>query len=313
MAVQRVDESSAGNIARGTPSGKARHRWQGGGAWWPFALPAIILVATFFVLPFFLNLRLAFTDWSSYSEEINWNGLDNFKVLIEQNILFEAILSTVIYAVVAMLVQNTVSLSLALLLQKTNFINSVFRSLFFIPVLISSVAAGYIWYAMLAPAGPFNQIIAIVIPGFSHAWYGQASTALIAVAFTDAWKWSGIATLVYIAGLNAIPHDLSEAATIDGASAWQAFWKIRFPLLAPALTFTVVTTLLGAISAYDIPAATTRGGPGTATRVLNLAMQQQWTGGYFGTGSALGLTVTLIVVFTAVPLVTYLRSREVEQ
>lgn len=311
MTIQGIDESGAANLARRAPAGGTRRRWQAGGIWWPFALPAIVLVAAFFVLPFFLNLRLAFTDWSSYSDEINWNGLDNFKLLIEQHILLEAVRNTVIYAVVAMLVQNTVSLILALLLQETNGVNSVFRSLFFIPVLISSVAAGYIWYAVLAPAGPFNQIIATVIPGFSHAWYGNASTALVAVAFTDAWKWSGIATLVYIAGLNAIPYELSEAATIDGASAWQRFWKIRFPLLAPALTFTVVTTLLGAISAYDIPAATTRGGPGTATRVLNLAMQQQWTGGYFGAGSALGLTVTLIVVITAVPLVAYLRSREV--
>ena len=311
MTVQGIDESGAADLARRAPAGGVRRRWRPGGTWWPFALPAIVLVAAFFVLPFILNLRLAFTDWSSLSEEINWNGLDNFRVLLEQHILLEAVRVTLIYAVVAMLVQNTVSLTFALLLQDTNFINSVFRSLFFIPVLISSVAAGYIWFAVLAPNGPFNQIIATVIPGFAHAWYGEASTALVAVAFTDVWKWSGIVTLVYIAGLNAIPHELSEAATIDGASAWQRFWGIRFPLLAPALTFTVVTTLLGAISAYDIPAATTRGGPGTATMVLNLAMQQQWQTGFFGTGSALSLTVTLIVVVTAVPLVAYLRSREV--
>jgi raffinose/stachyose/melibiose transport system permease protein len=309
MTVQGIDESGAADLARRTPTVGARR--QAEGTWWPFALPAIILVAAFFVLPFVLNLRLAFTDWTSFSEVIEWNGLDNYQLLIEQNILLEAMRITVIYAVVQMLVQNTVSLILALLLQGTNFINSVFRSLFFIPVLISSVAAGFIWAAMLAPNGPFNQIIATVIPGFSHAWYGDVSTALVAVAFTDAWKWSGLATLVYIAGLNAIPHEMIEAATIDGASAWQRFAKIRFPLLAPAFTFTVVTTLIGAISAYDIPAAITRGGPGTATMVLNLAMQQQWTTGFYGTGSALSLTVTLIVIFTAVPLVAYLRSREV--
>lgn len=311
MAVQRTDTSGVPDLARPAPAGTARPRWRAEGNWWPFALPAIILVGVFFLLPFVFNLRLAFTDWTSFSEEINWTGLDNFEVLIQQNILLVALRVTLIYAVVAMLLQNIVSLSLALLLQETNFINGVFRSLFFIPVLISSVAAGYIWFALLDPNGPFNQAIALVIPGFAHAWFGETSTALVTVAFVDVWKSCGIVTLVYIAGLNAIPHELNEAATIDGASAWQRFWQIRFPLLAPALTFTVVTTLIGAINAFDIAMATTRGGPGTATLVLNLAMQQQWTRGFYGTASALGLTVTLIVVLTAVPLVAYLRSREV--
>jgi multiple sugar transport system permease protein/raffinose/stachyose/melibiose transport system permease protein len=232
-------------------------------------------------------------------------------VLIRQNILFESIRITVSYAVIAMVVQNVVSLLLALALERTNLINSIFRSILFIPVLISSVAAGFIWYAMLSPHGPINQLIGIVVPGFDYAWFGDRTTALYTVAFTDAWKWSGIATLVYIAGLNSIPQEIIEAATIDGASAWQRLLRIRLPLLAPAFTFTIVTTLLGAISAYDIPASTTRGGPGTSTMVLNLAMQQQWTAGFFGTGSALSLVVTLIVVLTAIPLVTYLRRREV--
>lgn len=309
--IQHVNGMTEAQLDPHTRRPRERRRWQPGGTWWPFALPAIILVGVFFVLPFILNLRLAFTNWSSFSQVIEWNGFDNYDVLIRQKILWQSIRVTMVYAVAAMIVQNTVSLILALALQDTNRINSVFRSLFFIPVLISSVAAGYIWYATLGPNGPFNQAISAFIPGFNLAWFGERSTALVAVAFTDAWKWSGIATLVYIAGLNSISQDVIEAAMIDGASAWQRFWKVRFPLLAPAFTFTIVTTLLGAISAYDIPQATTRGGPGTATRVLNLAMQQQWTGGYFGTGSALNLVVTLLVILIAVPLVTYLRGREV--
>ncbi|MCB9460138.1 MAG: sugar ABC transporter permease [Anaerolineaceae bacterium] len=309
--IQRPQKTGQGDTGKVKNPSQRSRRFQPGGMWWPFALPAIVFVGLFFVLPFLLNFRLAFTNWSTYSSKIDWNGLYNFEILQRQGILLEAISITVAYAIVAMMVQNVVSLLLALALEQTNFINSVFRSIFFIPVLISSVAAGFIWYAMLSPNGPINQIIAIFVPGFSHAWFGDARTALLAVAFTDAWKWSGIATLVYIAGLNAIPKELLEAATIDGASVWQRLTSIRLPLLAPAFTFTIVTTLLGAISAYDIPAATTRGGPGTATRVLNLAMQQQWTGGYFGTGSALSLVITLIVIFTAVPLVTYLRRREV--
>ena len=311
MSVRPAEASAAaGPEVRRAPLG-ARRAWHSRDTWWLLALPAILLVAAFFVLPFLLNIRFAFTNWNSYNDNIAWNGFENFQVLIDQRILFESVRNTLIYAVVAMLLQNAVSLTMALALQDTNPLNSLFRSLFFLPVLISAVAGGYIWFAMLAPNGPFNQAVALLMPGFAHAWFGEVSTALVTVAFVDAWKWSGIATLVYIAGLNAIPQEVVEAATIDGATAFQRFWRVRFPLLAPAFTFTVVTTLLGAISAYDVPAATTRGGPGTATMVLNLAMAQQWSSGFYGTGSALSLTLTVIVVVIAIPLVAFLRRREV--
>ena len=280
--------------------------------WWPFALPAFVLVAAFFLVPFVLNVRFAFTDWSGYSDVIAANGLDNFRTLADQGLLWSAIRVTLIYAVIAMVVQNVFSLSMALLLQRRTRLNGFFRSLFFIPVLIAPVAAGYIWSAILAPSGPLNKAIGIVKPGFDYAWLGHADSALASVAFIDAWKWSGLITLVYIAGLNAIPESLLEAATIDGASGWKRFWKIRFPLLAPAFTFTVVVTLLGALNAFDIVLATTHGGPGTATTVLNVAMFNQYASGFFGTASSLSLVVTILVLLIGVPLIFLLRRREIE-
>ncbi|MFI1736033.1 carbohydrate ABC transporter permease [Streptomyces acidicola] len=280
--------------------------------WWPFMLPAFVLVVAFFIIPFALNVRFAFTDWSGYSDLISFNGLKNYKNLADQDVLWNAIEATLVYAVTAMIVQNVFSLSAALVLQKTNRVNGFFRSFFFIPVLIAPVAAGYIWSAILAPAGPLNSVISLFSPGFSYAWLGHSTSALVSVAFIDAWKWSGLITLVYIAGLNNIPHSLTEAALIDGANAWQRFWKIRFPLLAPAFTFTVVVTLLGAISAFDIVMATTRGGPGTATTVLNVAMFNQYASGFFGSASSLSLVVTLLVLLIGVPLIAFLRRREIE-
>jgi multiple sugar transport system permease protein/raffinose/stachyose/melibiose transport system permease protein len=105
---------------------------------------------------------------------------------------------------------------------------------------------------------------------------------------------------------------LTDAATIDGASAWRRFWHVRFRLLAPAFTFSIVVTLLGALSAFDIVQATTKGGPGTATTTLNVAMYLQYGGGFFGMASALSLTVTMLVVVIALPLIAILRRREVE-
>jgi len=279
--------------------------------WWVFALPSLVLVVIFFVAPFVLNVPFAFSSWSGYTSEIHLIGLDNFRLLWERGILQNSIGITVVYALIAMTVQNVVSLSLALALRTTNRVNSYFRSLFFLPVLISPLAAGYIWRAIVSPDGPLNAVIALVVPGFDRAWLGDPVSALVTVAFVDAWKWSGIATLVYIAGLNSIPATMLEAAAIDGANAWQRFWRIAFPLLAPAFTFNIVTTLIGALSAYDVVASTTAGGPGVSTVTLNMAAVQQFGLSYFGTASALNLTVTVLVVVIAVPLLAWLRRREV--
>lgn len=277
-----------------------------------FAGPSIVLVLVFFLAPAVLSGGLSFTQWTGFSADITFNGLENFQILNTIGVLRHAITVTLIYAVVAMAVQNSVSLALAVAMQKTNAVNTVFRSIYFIPVLISSLAAGYVWSALLAPRGPVNGFISAVIPGdFTYAWLGHDTSALLVVASIDAWKWSGLITLVYVAGLNAIPASLVEAAEIDGAGPIRRFWQIKWPLLAPAVTFNFVITLIGAFSAFDVIAATTAGGPGNATEVLNIAMYQQYGQSFFGTASALSFVVTLLVIFTAIPMVTWLRRREV--
>lgn len=305
--------SSAPHRSRraGHPARREPHRTPLRPRWIGFALPSLVLVFVFFVLPFVLNVPFAFSSWSGYNQDVRFIGFSNFALLWERGILQNSIGITVAYAVIAMTVQNVVSMSLALALRRTTRVNSVFRSVFFLPVLISPLAAGYIWRAIMSADGPLNGAIGLFLPGFDHAWLGDPTSALVIVAFVDGWKWSGIATLVYIAGLNSIPASILEAAAIDGATAWQRFWCISFPLLAPAFTFNVVTTLIGALSAYDVVASTTGGGPGVSTVTLNLAAVQQFGLSYFGTASALSLTVTVLVILTAVPLVAWLRRREV--
>ena len=279
-----------------------------------FALPAIVLVVFFFAVPFLANAVLSFTQWTGFSSTIRFNGLDNFVQLVGLGILGNATLLTIVYAVVTMAAQNVVALVLAKALQDTNRINGYFRSLFFLPVLFSPLAAGYIWAALLAPEGPVNGAISLVVPGGFHwAWLGEESTAIVVVALIDAWKWSGLVTLVYIAGLNGINASLIEAARLDGASAWRRFWSIEFPLLAPAFTFNVVLTLVGSFNALDVIFATTKGGPGDATSVLNVAVYAQYGQGLFGTSSALSFVIALLVLVTAIPLMSRLRKREVHQ
>lgn len=314
---QATDKALQGGVAR-RPAGRLfsarrpRARSATRGRWWPFALPGLLLLGIFFVLPFVLNVRFAFTDWSGFQTAINWTGLENFRTLNQLGILWPPVIVTLKYALIATVVQNTFSLGMALLLHETTRTTVFFRALFFVPVLIAPVASGYIWHAILAPNGPLDAAIAFFHPGFHYEWLGHPTSALISVASIDAWRYSGLVTLVYVAGLNAIPRSMTEAAMIDGAGAWRRFWYVRFRLLAPAFTFSVVVTLLGSISAFDVAQATTGGGPGVSTTTLNIVAFQQYGGGFFGMSTALSLMVTILVVVIAVPLLAALRRREVD-
>jgi raffinose/stachyose/melibiose transport system permease protein len=277
-----------------------------------FIVPSVALIVVFFLAPFLFNTVFAFVNWTSFSNRLSWAGLANFQYIWDLGVLGQAIKVTAIYALVVLIVENVVSLSLAVMLQRTSAVNSVFRTLFFVPVLISPLAAGYIWQAILSPNGPLNTLISAVIPGtFSYEWLGHPFSALICVASVEAWKWSGLTTLVYIAGLNSVPRSVLEAATVDGAGPWTRFWRVKAPLLGPAFTFNLVVTFVGALSAFDVVMSTTSGGPGNATTVLNVALFQQYDQGFFGNASALSLVVTGLVIASAVPLVTWLRRREV--
>ncbi|HEY0119394.1 MAG TPA: sugar ABC transporter permease [Cellulomonas sp.] len=298
-----------GDLPHGGSPRTARSRRRTYRLW--FALPAILLVACFFVVPFVANAILSFTRWTGFSSKIRFNGLQNFRQMLELGILGHAILVTIGFAITTMLVQNVVGLAFAKSLQQSSRLNSVFRTIFFIPVLMSPLAAGYIWSAVLDPHGPVNAFLSLFVPGdVTFSWLGSTSTALWTVGFVDGWKWSGLVTLVYIAGLNSIPRSVLEASVLDGASAWRRFRSVEIPLLAPSFTFNIVVTLVGSFSALDVIFATTKGGPGDATSVLNVAVYRQYGQGLFGTSSSLSFMIAILVIVTSVPLIRYLRKRE---
>jgi ABC-type sugar transport system permease subunit len=292
-------------------AGKGRRPFQRGNP--VLALPAILLLATFYLLPNVLNLVLGFTDWNAFDQDIDFNGLDNFRRLASSGVLETAITTTLVFAVTVMVVQNLFGIGLALGLERTNRLNGILRTVFFIPVLISPVAAGYIFRGLLAPAGTVNGLLGgIVGEPVTIAWLGSREITLFVVALIQAWKGMGITMLIYLAGLAAIPREYEEAARVDGATGAQVVRRIKLPLLAPALTANLVLTLIGAIGAFDIILATTKGGPGRATAVINYVLYQQFSQGLFGMATAVNLVIFVMVLLASVPLIVYLRRREVQ-
>jgi raffinose/stachyose/melibiose transport system permease protein len=196
--------------------------------------------------------------------------------------------------------QNLMGLGLALLLEADTRLNRGLRVVFFIPVLMSALAVGYIFQALLKPDGGLNQLLGDVTgTHVSIAWLGNTTWTIVVVAFVNSWKWMGLAMVIYLAGLKSIPEDLMEAATVDGAGPWRAFRSIRLPLLAPAITFNVATALLGSLNGFDTIQATTQGGPAQTTEVVDIFIFRIFGYGLFAQATAMSLVLFLLVTVLA--------------
>lgn len=278
--------------------------------WW-FLVPAYVLLALFFLTPTVYNFVYAFTDWSSFKSAINPVGFRNFEQLLANGALINSLKITLIYALGVAIVQNLAGLALALLLERDTKINRIVRVLFFIPVVMSALAAGYIWQALLKTEGGVNQALSLFTGSdVAIAWLGSTEWTLYILVLIHAWKWMGLSMLVYLAGLKTINTSVMEAAKVDGATPWQTFTKIRLPLVAPAVTFNVATALLGSMNSFDVIAATTSGGPGGSTEVLNMFIFRTFGQGLYAQATTMSLVLFLTVVLIAFPVIAVLRRRE---
>jgi raffinose/stachyose/melibiose transport system permease protein len=276
-----------------------------------FLAPAFAILLVFFFVPTLFNFIYAFTDWSGFKSKINLTGLDNFTQLASDGNLLRSVRITLVYAVLVALFQNVFGFVLAVLLERDNRVNRVARIFFLVPVLMSALAVGYIFQALLKPQGSLNGVIsAIVGHPFDYPWLGDPTWSIVVVAMVHAWKWMGLSMLIYLAGLKTIPEDILEAAHIDGASRWRTFWRIKSPLLAPAVTFNVATALLGSMNGFDIVQATTGGGPARTTEILNIFIYRTFGQGLFAQATAMGLVLFLLVALLAFPVIRMLRKRE---
>jgi ABC-type sugar transport system permease subunit len=311
MAHATVRTDPGGPAARPARPGRARAALPGRlpraavhHPWW-FALPAIAVFTAFFLVPNLLNFYYPFTNWSAYHSSISFTGLGNFRSILDDGSLLRSLRTTVLYAVLAALFQNAFGLVLALLLEEDTRFNRFFRAAFFLPVLISALATGYVFQALLNQDGAVNHLLGTDIP-----WLGSTTWTLLVVTVIHGWKWMGLSMLIYLAGLKGIPGDMLEAARIDGAGPWQTFRSVRWPMLAPAVTFNVTTALVGSMNTFDIVQATTGGGPAASTEVFNIYLFRIFGEGLYAQASAMSLVLFLVVVAAAIPLVVGLRRRE---
>jgi multiple sugar transport system permease protein/raffinose/stachyose/melibiose transport system permease protein len=304
VARNRATLPSAG--ASGQREGRVGAAHPGG-----FLTPAFLVLGLFFFAPTIYNFVYAFTDWSSFKSEINPVGLDNFADLLKSDTLGNSIKVTIVYSALVALFQNCIGLGLALLLERDTRLNRFARAAFFIPVLMSALAVGYVFRALLKTDGVVNTFLAQVFgEGASVPFLDSRTWTIVVVALIHAWKWCGMSMLIFLAGLKGIDSDLQEAAAIDGANHWQLFTKIKIPLLAPAFTFNVATALLGSMNSFDIVQAMTGGGPARSTELVNIFIFRTFGQGLFAQATTMSLVLFFLIAALAFPVIRALRKRE---
>ena len=244
-----------------------------------FVLPNLLIFGIFILFPMLLNCVYAFTGGTEFfPDQRPWVGTANFEQLLtcdsflDPNTCYEdrfwrAVYNSTGYVIAEVSLLVLISLITALVLNRKIKARGFFRSVFFYPVLLSPIVVALIWKWILQENGLLNGIITSL--GFDKVpFMVDAGWARFWVVIISAWATMGFYTLILLAGLQAIPSELYEAADIDGANNWQSFWNITLPLLMPSMTVVLVLTLIRAVQIFDVVFAFTGGGPGTATLYL---------------------------------------------
>jgi len=293
-----VNTSSAGVLSTTPAQASARlpatraERWAG----LVLASPALLVFTVFMFVPLVLTVWYSLHRYSGFGR-MRWLGAQNYSDIVADPTFWKALVNTVGFTAFSVPLSIVLGLSAALLLNRALPGRTLFRALFYVPVVISGVAAGIIWLRLFDPlTGILNQLLtAVGLPDVD--WQGNGTAALVSIVVVSAWQGVGFGMVIYLAGLQGIPRELYEAGAVDGAVGWRRFRHITWPLLRPTTFFLVVYSIIQSFQVFDVVYVLTRGGPGTATTFLvQYAYDQGFNQRRQGYAAALGVVMYVIVL-----------------
>ncbi len=274
-----------------------------------FYVPGALVYGVFFLVPTVFAFYFSLTRWSLF--DAVFIGFQNYIDFLSDPQLVTGLRNTIIYAVITSGLKILIALPLAVLLTSAIRLKTLFRGILFFPVLVSTVAVGVTFAALMQPStGPINLAIgAIGIP--KPNWLGDPALALYSVALVDVWKGIGIAMVIFIAGILAIPTECFEAARLEGG-AWVKFRHVIVPLSRNA-TFTVILlSFIGGLRSFDLIWTMTHGGPGFASDVLTSVIFKEYQAGFYGLSTAGNVVLFILVTIIVYPLMQFFHSKELE-
>ncbi|WP_409290538.1 carbohydrate ABC transporter permease [Peribacillus sp. SCS-37] len=273
-----------------------------------FILPGLILYLIFFVYPTVSALFYSFTDWDGLTADFNFVGAQNYvNIFTNDSIFVKAMGNNVKFMLFVVIFQTLFSLVFSMFLVRNSKTTVFLRALYFFPTILSSVSVAFIWAFIYDPnMGILNTVLEKSSLGFlTQNWLGNKDIAIFSIAVVQVWFHTGQMIILFVAGLQGIPKDLYEVAKIEGASRWQNFRFVTWPMLAPAATIVIAYTTIQSFKAFDLIYAMTRGGPNYATEILaTLIYSTAFKGFKFGYASA-----EAVIFLIVVALITFLQFR----
>lgn len=274
-------------------------------------LPGFVIFTIGLIVPLFLSIRYSVTSWDGMSAEKAFVGLQNYVNLFHDKEFIDAWWFTIKFTIGNTIIQNVLALLFAVALDSGIKAQKFYRTALFIPCLISAIIVGFVWLKMFSNVLPaINDWLGT---NFNFLLFGDSDTVLTGLLVANNWQWVGYWMLIYLAGLQSVPAELHEAAKVDGAGPVKRFINVTLPMIAPAITICVVGITTGSLKVYDLLVSSTKGGPGRAsTSIIYQTYVTAINGRQYGYGSA--MTVTLIVVLLLVALIQVksLKSKEVQ-
>lgn len=277
-----------------------------------FTGPATLAFGLIVVIPFLLGMYYSFTDWNGVADTAKFVGLDNFKTILHDDGFRSSFMFTFRFTIAAVILANLTGFVLALLLTQPVKTRNLLRTIFFMPNVIGGLLLGFIWQFIFvkgfAAIGEWTGISFFNLP-----WLGDEPTAFWGVVIVTVWSASGYLMVIYISALINVPRELIEAASIDGATAFQRLRYITVPLIMPAVTISLFLSLSWSFKAFDVIISLTKGGPYNSTQsvALNIYLEA-FQNNRYGLGTAKALIFFLIVAALTTLQVWITKRREVE-
>ena len=282
-----------------------------------FAIGAVILYGVLFVIPSIIGIGYSFTDWSAYTDELHYVGLENFKVIFSSGENYVKIINnTLIFTFLTTVLKNVFGLAMALLLCKSVKALNFHRGIMFMPSVLSTLILGMIFSSILNPAdGILNGFFRMIGLDFlALPWLTSPKYAFGAVVAVDVWRGVGYIMTILIAGILSISSEYYEAASIDGANGVQKFCYITLPLLLPTLATTTVLNVIYGLKVFDMIYSLTNGGPGKATtEVLYTEVFKKFGTGQYAVGTALSSVMFVFMLVIGFFMIRIMTAEEVQE
>ncbi|MCF7946918.1 MAG: sugar ABC transporter permease [Spirochaetia bacterium] len=289
-----------------------------------FVTPGLFIVGLFILLPLFMSLYNSLFSWNQLIP-IEFVGLDNFKRLFftypYRERFFNALENNTTWFLSTMFIQNTLGLLFGYLLSRNIPGAQAFKRIFFIPVLFSIVAVGFLWGIYLKPTGLLNNFLELIHLGtLKRAWLGAEQLATPSIIMVNIWRWVGFPSLVFLAAIDNVPQECLEAAHLEGVGEWKLFWKIIFPLIIPAITIITVLTVIGSLNVFEQIYTMTGldGAPNYSTDTIGTLFYRTAFGSIdagspeIGIGSAIGLVIYILTFAISILSIFITKRKEVQ-